>query len=160
MRVAVKNCKEPNDHRREPERRMQLSEDHRTQHERRNRDANLYTGKRDTEQPQQTTNSHHHGKRDRQHPDRRGAEHGAPEPHGNHCEYVIEPRNRVLKSGEKASDLTGFLVRQRDGWHEREQHCTQRCIPLPSLHVRFHVNPLNKMATRWIVQNAPSVPTR
>jgi hypothetical protein len=67
--------------------------------------------------------------------------------------------------GEPRQDprgLAALVVRQRDGRQDGQQGqrgADRRGGRRPGLRAA-HATPRSRIATRWIVQNAPSVPTR
>ena len=82
-----------------------------------------------------------------------------PQANRNHGQYVIETRNWVTHSGQKParfafSDVGIRYLRKLDGQSQHRQAsemCAAKC--------RSHrITPIN-IATRCIVQNAPSEPT-
>ena len=68
---------------------------------------NSTPGQRHADQPEETTERHHHGERHRQQPDRGRAQLRSPNAYGNHRENVVESGPRVPEPRHQSYGLAG-----------------------------------------------------
>ncbi len=95
--------------------RSGLEQHHRAQHQGGEGDAEFDARQRHAEQSEQAAQGHHHGKGDRQQPDRPSPELCAPQAHGDHGEHVVEAGHGMPEAHEEAGRFTaeGVCGRRR-----------------------------------------------
>ena len=110
VRVSVEDGEEANQRRRNTQRRANFEHYGSTKKNRRESDSILDSRQRHSHQSKHSAESHHHGKRDRQNPNRRRAELRAPQTDRNHRQHVIESRDRMAKAGQESDGLAFLRV--------------------------------------------------
>src|SRR5262249_12952696 len=128
--------------------------DRRAETDRRQSDPDLDPRNPDADESQRAAERHHHREGDWEEPHRRRPELRAPETDGDHREDVVEAGHRVREPGDEAGALAPLRVREGGGRPEEEAE-RERRDPARTAHA---VHP-KRIAVRWIVQNAPRVPT-
>ena len=144
-----------------PKRRPRLGGTISAEQHRRERDADLDAGQRHAEEPEHAAERHHHRERHRQQPHRRRAELRAPQADRDHREHVVEPGERMAKTGEEAARLPALSCAPAPRRQRRTSARTSEARATTAWPRRGLIAGLAEaaMSVRWIVQKAPSDPT-
>jgi hypothetical protein len=110
MRMAVENREYADDDGRDREGQAQSGRNGPTQYESRKRNHHFGHRKRNAQHAKNASDCHDQRKCDRQDPDRRCAQLGAPKPNRDHGSEVIETGQRVQEAARQAPGHTLLLM--------------------------------------------------